>query len=77
LGYFLDGVVTERQGTEAELRLHQESLARVARFGSVGEFAAALAHELNQPLMAAGTYARLVAGTFVAVLCDPTDPEKG
>jgi signal transduction histidine kinase len=59
-GLVVGQVVTERQCTEVQLRLHQESLARVARFGSVGEFAAALAHELNQPLMAAGTYARLV-----------------
>jgi two-component system sensor kinase FixL len=53
-------LVTERRRTEAALRLHQESLARVARLGSVGELAAAVAHELNQPLMAAGTYTRLV-----------------
>jgi len=54
-GLVVGQVVTERQCTEVQLRLHQVSLARVARFGSVGEFAAALAHELNQPLMAAGT----------------------
>ena len=53
-------LVTEHRRTEIQLRLHQESLAQVARFGSVGEFAAALAHELNQPLLAAVTYARLV-----------------
>ena len=33
-------------------------------FGSVGELAAAVAHEINQPLMAAGTYIRLVADTI-------------
>jgi two-component system sensor kinase FixL len=53
-------LVTEHRRTEAELRLHQESLARLARLGSMGELAAAVAHELNQPLMAAGTYTRLV-----------------
>jgi two-component system sensor kinase FixL len=53
-------LVTERRRTEAELRMHQESLARLGRLGSVGELAAAVAHELNQPLMAAGTYTRLV-----------------
>jgi C4-dicarboxylate-specific signal transduction histidine kinase len=42
-----------------QLRLHQDSLARMARLGSVGELAAAIAHEINQPLMAAGTYGRL------------------
>jgi len=59
-GLVVGQVVTERRCTEVQLRLHQESLTRVARFASVGEFAAALAHELNQPLLAAGTYARLV-----------------
>jgi two-component system sensor kinase FixL len=54
-------LVTERNRTESQLRLHQESLARLARLGSVGELAAAIAHEINQPLMAAGTYTRLVA----------------
>ena len=53
-------LVTERRRTEAELRLHQESLARLSRLGTMGELAAAVAHELNQPLMAAGTYTRLV-----------------
>jgi two-component system sensor kinase FixL len=53
-------LVTERRRTESQLRLHQESLARLARLGSMGELAAAVAHELNQPLMAAGTYTRLV-----------------
>jgi two-component system, LuxR family, sensor kinase FixL len=59
-GLFAGALVTERRRTEAVLRLHQESLARLARFGSMGELAAAVAHELNQPLMAAGTYTRLV-----------------
>jgi C4-dicarboxylate-specific signal transduction histidine kinase len=59
-GLVVGQLVTERQCYEAQLRLHQESLARLSRFCSIGEFAAALAHELNQPLMAAGTYARLI-----------------
>jgi two-component system sensor kinase FixL len=59
-GLFAGGLVTERRRTEAALRLHQESLARLARLGSMGELAAAMAHELNQPLMAAYNYTRLV-----------------
>jgi C4-dicarboxylate-specific signal transduction histidine kinase len=39
---------------------HQQSLAQFARLRSMGELAAAVAHEINQPLMAAGTYSRLV-----------------
>jgi two-component system sensor kinase FixL len=53
-------LVTERRRTEQQLRLQQEQLSRLARLGSMGELAAAVAHELNQPLTAAGTYTRLV-----------------
>ena len=53
-------LVTERRRTQSQLQLQQEQLSRVARLGSMGELAAAVAHELNQPLTAAGTYTRLV-----------------
>jgi C4-dicarboxylate-specific signal transduction histidine kinase len=53
-------LVTERRRTQSQMRLQQEQLSRVARLGSMGELAAAVAHELNQPLTAAGTYTRLV-----------------
>ena len=57
----------------AQLRLHQELLARVARLGSVGELATAVAHEVNQPLMAAGTYIRLVADSMRSGKVDPAE----
>jgi signal transduction histidine kinase len=60
-GLIAGALVTEHRRTEFQLRLHQDSLARVARLGSAGELAAAVAHEINQPLMAAGTYTRLMA----------------
>jgi two-component system sensor kinase FixL len=60
-GLIAGELVTERRRAESQLRLHQESLSRLARLGSIGELAAAVAHEVNQPLMAAGTYTRLVA----------------
>jgi C4-dicarboxylate-specific signal transduction histidine kinase len=63
-------LVTERRRTEAQLRLQQESHSRLARLGSMGELAAAVAHELNQPLMAAGTYARLVNEAISAAPVD-------
>ena len=59
-GLIAGELVTERRRTEIQLRLHQDSLSRLARLGGMGELAAAVAHELNQPLMAAGTYTRLV-----------------
>jgi signal transduction histidine kinase len=77
-GLVAGALVTERQKTEAQLRLHKDSLAHLARLGTMGEFAAALAHEINQPLMAAGTYTRqassaLRSGTMdVAAAADQT-----
>ena len=55
---FLGCAVTERRGFEAALRQRQEELARVSRLTLAGEMAAALAHQLNQPLMAAMAFAR-------------------
>ncbi len=63
-------LVTERRRTESQLRLQQDSLSRLARLGSMGELAAAVAHELNQPLMAAGTYTRLVNDAMSAAPVD-------
>ena len=60
-GLVAGAVVTERHRTEYQLRLHQQSLAQFMRLRSMGELAAAVAHEINQPLMAAGTYSRLVS----------------
>ena len=60
-GLVTGGLVDERRRAESKLRLHQDSLARMGRLGSIGELAAAVAHEVNQPLMAVGTYTRLVA----------------
>jgi two-component system, LuxR family, sensor kinase FixL len=63
-GLVAGALVTERHRTEFQLRLHQDARARFARLSSLGELAAAVAHEINQPLMAAGTYSRLVRDTL-------------
>jgi signal transduction histidine kinase len=60
-------LVSEQQRTQQQLRLNQEALNRALRVGTMGEFAAALAHEINQPLTAISNYARLVRTT-----ADPT-----
>jgi C4-dicarboxylate-specific signal transduction histidine kinase len=53
-------LVSEQQRTQQQLRLNQEALSRALRVSTMGEFAAALAHEINQPLTAVANYARLV-----------------
>ena len=55
---FLGAAVSERRRIECELRERQDQQARYARLSTVGEMAAALAHELNQPLAATITYTR-------------------
>jgi len=44
--------ITRRKETENELREQRAELAHVARISTMGELAASLAHELNQPLTA-------------------------
>jgi two-component system sensor kinase FixL len=50
--------LTERQQTERRLHELQDGLLHVSRVRSMGQMAAALAHELNQPLTATANYAR-------------------
>jgi PAS domain S-box-containing protein len=49
--------VTEQKRAEEQLRQAQENLARVTRVVAMGELAAAIAHEVNQPLTAIVTNA--------------------
>ena len=65
VGEFEDGAVivnkrdvTDRHRAEEEARQHRAQLAHVLRLGAVGEMAAGLAHEINQPLAAIVNYAR-------------------
>ncbi len=44
--------ITERKRAESELQRHREELVHVTRISTMGELAASLAHELNQPLTA-------------------------
>lgn len=52
-------LVSEQQRTQHQMRLQQEALNRASRVGTMGEFAAAVAHEINQPLTAIANYTRL------------------
>lgn len=50
MGVVLD--MTERKRAESELRRNRDELAHMMRITTMGELAASLAHELNQPLTA-------------------------
>ncbi|HRK18067.1 MAG TPA: ATP-binding protein [Hyphomicrobiaceae bacterium] len=60
-GIAVGQLVSERARTERRLRLQQDAIARAGRISSIGAFATAIAHELNQPLTAASNYARATA----------------
>jgi PAS domain S-box-containing protein len=53
--------VTRRRQAESDLRRNQAELTHVLRLGTISEIAAALAHEINQPLSAISNYASACA----------------
>ncbi|HEY7758763.1 MAG TPA: MASE1 domain-containing protein [Burkholderiales bacterium] len=57
-GLFLGAVVSERRRTGDALAAREEELARSLRLAAAAETASSLAHELNQPLSAIGSYVR-------------------
>jgi PAS domain S-box-containing protein len=65
--------ITMRKLAEAELQRNREELAHVTRVSAMGELAASLAHELNQPLTAILSNAQ-AAQRFLSV--KPTDMEE-
>lgn len=69
---FLGVSVDERKQAEFRLREKQTELDRSLRLAATSELASALAHELNQPLSAIGTYAQACR----AMLDDPATPRK-
>lgn len=71
-GLTIGAVVNEQSRTQAQLRRNQEALERAARLDTMGAFAAALAHEINQPLTAISNYTRLAK---MAVEKQPADTE--
>ena len=71
LGVTMD--ITERQVAEARLQELQAELLHVSRLSAAGEMAAALAHELNQPLTAATSAIR--AAERMLATSPPAVPE--
>lgn len=65
--------ITERKLAEENLQRQQRDMAHVMRLGTMGEMAAGMAHELNQPLTAIVSY----CGSAVALMKSlPSPPEK-
>ncbi|MGE5475566.1 MAG: sensor histidine kinase [Bacteroidales bacterium] len=69
----LGAAITERARIQAQLQARQDELAHMTRLSTAGEMAAALAHELNQPLLAAIAFTR---GAQRLLAADPPDPAK-
>jgi two-component system, LuxR family, sensor kinase FixL len=65
--------ITQRKAAEAELQRNRQELAHVTRISTMGELAASLAHELNQPLTAILSNAQ-AAQRFLAA--EPPDMEE-
>ncbi|MCG8584433.1 MAG: CHASE domain-containing protein, partial [Pirellulales bacterium] len=53
--------ISATKAAEARIKKHEAELAHVARLSTMGEMAAGLAHEINQPLAAIAAYAEGVA----------------
>jgi len=60
-GLLVGAVVSEREVTSERLRNQQTALQRALRLRSAGETAAAIAHEINQPLTAITSYAAVAS----------------
>ena len=71
--------LTQHREAEEDSRRSQARLAQVARFAAMGEMAAGIAHELNQPLAAIATYAqacdRMLGRRGAGRSGDPCGPE--
>jgi two-component system, LuxR family, sensor kinase FixL len=71
-GLALGVLVDEQRRAAQRLRFQQEALNRASRLSTMGEFAAVVAHEINQPLMAIANYARLAKRASEVQPPDPT-----
>jgi PAS domain S-box-containing protein len=58
--------ITERKRAEEEMRQTQDRLTQFSRLSTMGEMAAGLAHEINQPLTAITNYAQALQRLLAA-----------
>ncbi len=65
--------ITEQRRSQSRIQELHSELVHVARLSTMGQMASAIAHELNQPLTAVGSY----TGALSRMLANPdTDPER-
>jgi len=64
--------ITDRKLAEEEVRQTQDRLTQFSRLSTMGEMAAGLAHEINQPLTAIANYAQALQRLLAA----PTEVEQ-
>lgn len=64
---------TEQMEAELEIRQHRDRIGQAARLGTMGEMAAAIAHELNQPLTAISSYVQAVQRMIEAGTMQPPE----
>ena len=57
--------ITDRRNAQEEMRQTQERMTQFARLSTMGEMAAGLAHEINQPLAAITSYAQALQRLLV------------
>jgi two-component system sensor kinase FixL len=69
--------VTQRRQAESDLRRNQAELTHVLRLGTISEIAAALAHEINQPLAAISNYASACARRLDAGAGSSPEVQRG
>ncbi|MCR6631701.1 MAG: MASE1 domain-containing protein [Magnetospirillum sp.] len=69
----LGAAITERRRIQTALHARLEDLAQMSRLSTAGEMAATLAHELNQPLLAAIVFTR---GAQRLLAAEPPDLSK-
>ena len=62
--------ISERIAAEEEARDHQQQMMRYMRIAAMGEMAAALAHELNQPIAAVVNYCNGSLRRLASKSCD-------
>jgi PAS domain S-box-containing protein len=68
--------ITDRKNVQEEIRQTQQRLTQFARLSTMGEMAAGLAHEINQPLTAIANYSQALQRLLATpASADPGDVE--